>query len=415
MNPILPLQHFVPDGEARQMPDGRLYLYGSYDISGDSTWGSHVLHVFSTDDLIHWKDHGICLSSRDIIWANEDVLLYAPDCIYKNGKYYLYFCMADSTEGVAISDTPYGPFENPIPISCANGDSIDPAILIDDDGRAYYYWGQFSLRGVCLMDDMQTPDMDTFHSNIIDEKQHGFHEGISIRKRAGIYYLVYTDITRGKASCLSYATSDSPFGPFQKGGVIIDNMNCDPQTWNNHGCIAEFNGQWYVFYHRSSQNSRLNRRMCIEPIFFHEDGRIEEVVMTTQGSQLPLSGLEKISAGRACTVKNGVYIAPAPVQNCELLTHAVNGSWAAYRYIDFTSPSRFTITASSACHKCTLEVWADGQILGACKIDPTGSWNFWKTFTCEILPVNGTHTLYLVFVGADPLGRLADIKDFIFS
>ena len=86
MNPILPLTHFVPDGEARLMPDGRMYLYGSYDISGETTYCSDVLHVFSTNDLLHWTDHGICLQSSDIPWAKEGSLMYAPDCICKDGK-----------------------------------------------------------------------------------------------------------------------------------------------------------------------------------------------------------------------------------------------------------------------------------------------------------------------------------------
>lgn len=139
MNPILPLNHFVPDGEARLMPDGRLYLYGSYDISGETTYCSDVLYVFSTDDLIHWTDHGICLKSSDIPWAAEGSLMYAPDCIYQDGKYYLYFCMTNSYEGVAVSDTPYGYFTSPSPIPYADRLSIDPAVFIDDDGQAYYW------------------------------------------------------------------------------------------------------------------------------------------------------------------------------------------------------------------------------------------------------------------------------------
>ena len=70
MNPILPLKHFVPDGEAREMPDGRLYLYGSYDISGDYTYCSEVLHVFSTDDMINWDDHGVAFSCEDVPWEH---------------------------------------------------------------------------------------------------------------------------------------------------------------------------------------------------------------------------------------------------------------------------------------------------------------------------------------------------------
>lgn len=414
MNPILPLNHFVPDGEARLMPDGSFYLYGSYDISGETAYCSHKLHVFSTDNLIDWTDHGICLQSSDIPWAGDGELMYAPDCIYKDGNYYLYFCMTNAGEGVAVSDKPYGYFKNPVPVDYANGDSIDPAIFIDDDGQAYYYWGQFHLNGAKLNTDMHTLDLSTLKTALIDEKRHGFHEGASIRKRNGLYYLVYTDISRGQATCMSYAVSSSPLGPFKKGGVIIDNYGCDPMTWNNHGCIAEFKGQWYVFYHRSSQHSQFNRRMCIEPIYFDQNGWIHEVCLTTQGCEPALPSSGTIAAARACQMKNGLYITPDET-GCEILSHASNGCWAAYRYIEFNFPRKLKITAASLINGGTVEIWADDEVIGSCEVTPTGSWRQWQEFACELKPVGGTKTLYLVFHGANLGKRLMEIKELAFS
>lgn len=82
----------------------------------------------------------------------------------------------------------------------ADGDGIDPAVFIDDDGTAYYFWGQFQLRGGILTDDMTALIPESVKSNILTEHEHGFHEGASIRKRNGKYYLVYTDISRGRAT-----------------------------------------------------------------------------------------------------------------------------------------------------------------------------------------------------------------------
>ena len=414
MNPLLPIRHFVPDTEARVMPDCRLYLYGSYDISRETTYCSDILHVFSTDDLVHWTDHGAALRSQDIPWASEGHLLYAPDCIYQDGTYYLYFCMTGSYEGVAISDSPAGPFHHPVPITPADRDSIDPAVFIDTDGQAYYFWGQFHLRGSKLNPDMITLDVSTLNTCIIDEKNHGFHEGISIRKRNGIYYLLYTDISRGKATCISYAMSDSPLGPYKKGGVIIDNINCDPNTWNNHGCMAEYKGQWYVFYHRSSQNSKFNRRVCIEPIFFDERGYIAEVPMTSQGAEPPLSAGVPISAALACQMMHGLFISPAADNTTEILSHATNGSWAAYRYLSFDAPKSFSITAAAAINGGTVEIWADSLLLGSCLVTPTGGWDIYRTFRCPLTPVTGVKTLYLVFRGNDLKRRLMDVKEFCF-
>lgn len=413
MNPILPLKHFVPDGEARQMPDGRLYLYGSYDISGETAYCSDRLHVFSTGDMKEWKDHGVVLRVEDIPWAAEGGMLYAPDCVFKDGKYYLYFCMNNAQEGVAVSDTPYGPFRDPVPVMFANGDGIDPAVLVDDDGQVYYFWGQFHLRGARMMEDMRTLDMETCRSCVLDEKNHGFHEGACIRKYRGKYYLLYTDTSRGRATCLSYAVSDRPLGPYRKGGTVIDNIFCDPGTWNDHGSLAEFNGSWYIFYHRSSQNSQFNRRMCVEPVSFDREGKISEVPMTTQGCTGPITVPGRIEAGRACQVRNGVYIAPGG--GGEIITHAVSGSWAAYKYVDFREPGICAITASSATCGGRAEIWADQEKIGECRIDSTGSWDEFRSFSCPVKPTAGVKTLFLVFASDIPGSRLMDVKDIIFS
>lgn len=349
MNPLLPRYFFMPDAEARVMPDGRLYLYGSQDISGNNDYCSKEYHVFSTDDskLENWKDHGVSLSNikeNPGIPRYSDIKMYAPDGIYCNGKYYLYVCGSNSFEVVMESDAPEGPFVNARPIQGADGDGIDPAVFVDDDGQAYFFWGQFRLKGAKLKPDMATLDMDSLQCNILTEMEHGFHEGASIRKRGGKYYIVYTDISRGRATCLAYAMADSPLGPYKKKGVIIDNMYCDPQSWNNHGSIACYNGQWYVFYHRSSQNSIASRRVCAEPIYFNEDGTIQEVEMTSQGASSPIKSVEKIDASIACRLKGNVYIAPES-QGCDLdagvnevLVNVNHGNyiedWAEYRYID---------------------------------------------------------------------------------
>lgn len=116
-----------------------------------------------------------------------------------------------------------------------------------------------------------------------------------MRKRNGIYYYVYPCVFRnGRPTCLAYATSKSPLGPFQYRGIIIDNAKCDPESWNIHGSIEEFHGQWYVFYHRSSGNCRANRRLCVEKIFFNDDGTIGEVKMTSQGAGDPFALGEQI-------------------------------------------------------------------------------------------------------------------------
>lgn len=188
-NPILPLKYHVPDGEAHVMPDGRLYVYGSYDAL-DNTFCSQEYYAVSTEDMEHWTFHDdSAFRAQEVPWMGdpqakrypgidwthptpflqkmidampEEVkaaaaqmtddcgqgrkqeLLFAPDCIYRNGKYYLYFCMSDDSEGVAVSDRPEGPFKDPVQLPCGG---IDPAVFIDDDGQDTITGDRYLLMG----------------------------------------------------------------------------------------------------------------------------------------------------------------------------------------------------------------------------------------------------------------------------
>ena len=342
MNPILKENFCVPDVEARVMPDGRLYIYGSWDLYGNNAYCSHELHAFSTDDMENWVDHGVIFRNNNewkgIPWQ-KDALLYAPDAIYRDGKYYLYVCGNGNVEGVAVADTPIGPFSVAEKIEGADGDGIDPAVFIDDDGQAYYFWGQFHLRGAKLNKDMKTLDKSSVKTHILTEWEHGFHEGASIRKIGKKYYMLFTDISRGKATCLSYAIADYPLGPYKKCGVIIDNVYCDDKTWNNHGSIACFKGQWYVFYHRSSQNSTFNRRVCVEKIEFDEKGYIKEVEQTSQGASKSINALENVKASLVCKMMGGLYLESEGgrevLTKCGDVHYGSASDWAEYKYLDF--------------------------------------------------------------------------------
>jgi len=411
-NPILPIYIHIADPEAHIMPNGRVYVYGSWDQYDDDTFCSKEYRAISSDNMIDWIDHGISFDSSQVKWifdkekvrypkvgwevpspflqkirekklktkSDDDLeqkrvdkasiyksshlsldLLYAPDAIYRDGKYYLYFCAQDDSEGVAIADNPEGPFKNPVQLPC---EGIDPAVFIDDDGQAYYFWGQLRASGAKLKDNMVEFVEESIVNRIVTEEEHGFHEGSSVRKRKGVYYFVFTCIKRGKATSLAYATSKSIFGPYEYRGIIIDNDGCDPQTWNNHGSIEEVNGQWYVFYHRSSGNGKTRRRLCIEPIFFKEDGTIQEVLMTSQGAGRPFGIGEKIDAYRACHLSGSVYISPLK-NGYEGLTNIKEGDSALYRYVEWENPVYSILVEASGSGE--IEIYMD------CETEATGS------------------------------------------
>lgn len=422
MNPILPRQYYVPDVEARDWGDGRIYLYGSMDVEAHSFYCSRKYHVFSSDNMIDWVDHGQSFhNSRS--HSQKGHLLFAPDCIRKDGRYCLLYCGNSHSEGVAFSDDPGGPFGKGSPVAGADGDAIDPCGLVDDDGAVYYYWGQFELRGARLKDDLSGIDEATFNGSLLSEKKDGFHEGACIRKRNGIYYMVYTDTSRGKATSLGYAMSNSPLGPYEKKGIIIDNTGCDPNTWNNHGSIEPFNGQWYVFYHRSSNNSNFSRRVCVEPIFFNDDGTIDEVEMTTQGPTGPIPATTRIEAFRACLLSGKLYCSPIPTTrpdeiSVERLTWIHDGDWAVYKYLAFDGDlSRVTATIGSAVPDSVIEIRLDapdGPVCATLNVPETGGWTVWQHVEARLTTkVIGTHAVYLVF-RAGTRGRILDLLDFRF-
>jgi hypothetical protein len=398
LNPIIPSTGtFLCDPEGHQWADGKMYLYGSHDIRNDQVeaWGcSNNYHVYSSSDLITWTDEG-----QQFTWSS---VLYAPDCAYKGGTYYLYFCLTNGQEWVATSTSPKGPFTNGQQISGIS--EIDPAAFVDDDGQAYYAWGQGGHQIGRLNTDMKSLASSTIHASI---NSGNFHEGSSLDKRNGIYYLVFADISRnGRPTCLGYGTSTTPLGPYTYRGVIIDNYGSDPGVWNNHGSIAQFNGQWYVFYHRSSRNSVKNRRACCEKITFNADGTIPEVPMTSQGAEGPITASRQMEAEIACGLSGN-----ARMQDCseggEEIGGIQNGDYAIYRYINFGSGySGFTARVQKQSSAATIEIRLEtvsGTLAGTCSI-PAGSG--WATQTCSLSGATGTHTVYLKFTGGNGSGGL---------
>ena len=381
-NPVLPLEYHCPDGEPH-FAEGQLYVYPSFDIKPGS-YCSDMLYVPHSNDLSEWTVSGPAFTSSELDWPwtkcypaglneaeNYDELpdyisdylpkplkkimpfrlfksmvkgivslmwnkpqgrlLYAPDSVTVNGKSYLFFCTSDGCEGVAVSDDPAGPFTDPVKIVTDRTNTpisgIDPGVFVDDDGKAYLYWGQINSFGAELTEDMTKVKEDTIVKGLLTEKQHRFHEGSSMRKIGDTYYYIFADTHRGKPTALGYATSKSPLGPFEYQGIIVDNSGCDPESWNNHGSIECVNGQWYVFYHRSTGNSRYLRRMCAEPIFVDLNGLIKEVPVTSIGMGEPYRIGEPLYGYQACQVEN------AYIDNDKLVINKGRAK-VIYRYVD---------------------------------------------------------------------------------
>jgi len=405
-NPISPPGVYIADPAAHVWKDARLYVYGSVDES-TAYYCSHRHHVLSTDNMMDWTLHQDVFASKgenDQV-TYSDALLYAPDCQYRDGTYYLYYTLSSpmQTEGVATSKSPTGPFVKGTDIDLDGINQIDPAIFIDDDSTAYYIWGQFTAKMAKMKANMTEIDASTIRDNVLTEKEHFFHEGGYLVKRNGIYYFIYAHMGRaGRATCIAYATSDAPMGPYKYGGVIIDNDHSDPAVWNNHGSIVEFKGQWYVFYHRATHGSVMMRKACVEPIEFNPDGSITEVEMTSQGAGPPLQALEKIDAERACLVYGHVRIEAIASDN-EALMQIQNEDAAGYKYINFEQGvNKISIRVKPGESPGKIDLVLDypwSRPLAGIEVPAKDGNKEWITLEAPTSNAKGVHALWLRFSG----------------
>jgi arabinoxylan arabinofuranohydrolase len=284
---------YTADPSARVFND-TLYVFPSHDEDTATWFNMKDWHVFSTTNMQNWTDHGVIFSLNDISWADD--MAWAPDCIERNGKYYFYYPVEKSKIGVAVSDKPYGYFKDPLdsPLIHINStgvvchrDFIDPAVFIDDDGQAYLYMGQLVVNAIRL-----NIDMISFDGKVhLLEGTDDFFEAIWMHKYNGKYYLSYA----GKSGEIKYCISDSPLGPFEYKGIILQRMN----SGTNHHSIVEYKGQWYMFYHSSDLYFKNNpeveekfgwghkgsphpfrRSICFDKLYYNEDGTIKELIPT---------------------------------------------------------------------------------------------------------------------------------------
>ena len=281
------------DPSAHVWSDGKMYLYTSHDQECQADFHMKDWRTFSSSDLVNWTDHGPSLSVDDLTWA--DNYAWAPDAAYKNGKYYLVFPAGTgfkdrknpekSTKwmgiGVAISDSPTGPFKDAIGAPLWKTPyANDPSIFIDDDGKPYlyfhgknhdYYVAELADDLLSVKGKLQKMDMGGYEPKM---------EGPWVFKRNNLYYFTMPENNRE----LSYYTAKSPKGPWTYQAVFMEQEHQS----NNHHSIVEYKGQWILFYHRwikspVSDCDKRQRYTAAEYLYFNDDGTIQEVKRTKTG------------------------------------------------------------------------------------------------------------------------------------
>lgn len=287
-NPLF-THKFTADPAAMVYKDS-VFLYTGHDQAPRNVNGyqMHDWCCFSTSDMVNWTEHPVPLHVKDFAWARDDA--WASQVIERNGKFYWYVAVEHATIpgkaiGVAVSDSPSGPFKDARGSALVTNDmttvakhpwdDIDPTVMIDDDGQAWLFWGN----GICYYARLKA-SMTELDGPIQSLKLTGYTEAPWIHKHKNWYYLSYAS---GFPEKISYAMSRSITGPWDFKGVLNElagNSN------TNHQAIIDFKGKSYFIYHNgalAADAGSFHRSVCIDYVYYNHDGTIRPVVMTSQG------------------------------------------------------------------------------------------------------------------------------------
>ncbi len=451
-NPFV--QTWCTSDPAPMVHNGTMYVYTGHDEDGADFFWMQEWRVYSTQDMVNWTDHGSPLALESFSWADDRA--WASQCIERDGKFYWYICAHSKISGgmaigVAVSDSPTGPFRDAIgkPLF-ENGswDHIDPTVLIDDNGQAWLMWGNPQCYYLKLNRDMISYsgelgrlDMteEAFGGPMMSKREPGkkykdsYVEGPWLmqaplkygkKKNNGkpglpYYYLLYA--AGGVPEHISYSVAQYPEGPWTYMGEIMP--LCDTNSFTNHCGVAEFKGHNYFFYHTGKlpQGGGFGRSVAVEEFQFKEDGTFPTIMPTDEG----VKPIETFNPYRRVEAETMAFSKGVKTeQNDEVgvyVTDIHNGDYIKLQNVAFDNkiPRVFTARVASGLRGGQIEIRLDslgGKLLGTVNVPGTGGWEKWQTITLDLdystltdlnassrtlsgLDLPATADLYFVFKG----------------
>jgi hypothetical protein len=413
-NPIVQTNYTADP--APMLYEDRLYLYTSHDedVTVNNFFTMNDWRLYSTVDMANWTDHGSPAGYKSFSWGTGDA--WAPHGVPRNGKFYLYVPINNSTGskiGVLVSDHPEGPFTDPLGkalISSGSG-NIDPNVFIDADGQAYLYWGNPDLYYVKLNMDMVSyagsptkVSLTTagFGTRSNSDRATAYEEGPWFYKRDALYYLVYP--ADGTPEKISYTTSSGPTGPWMFGGDMMAKESGSGSSFTNHPGVIDYKGKSFFFYHNGALpgGGGYKRSVCIEGFTYGSDGKIPTIQPTKDGP-MPVATLDPFQQVEAETI---AFSSGLKTETCMdtgggiNVTSIGNGDYIKVKNVDFldgVTSFAARVTSSSADAKIELHLDSQtGTSLGTCDVSGASTWT---TKTCTVSGGAGKHDLFLKFTG----------------
>lgn len=403
-NPVVQ-SSFTPD-PAPVVFDGVLYFYCGEDSEEDNGFYNMTdWHCFSTTDMVNWLDHGVIMYPEDFEWA-EPGSAWAAQCIERNGKYYLYVTVTTDggrAIGVAVADSPTGPFKDALgkPLCGPDWAYIDPTVMIDDDGQAYLYFGNPTSYYCKLNEDMisldgkiMQHDMNFKSFGPMPNGGSSYVEGPWLYKRNDIYYLVYA--SNGVPEGIAYSTSDSPVGPWEYQGLI---MNPGSSTTIHPG-IIEYKGHDYFFYHGVLlPNGGWNKRStAIMEFDYGEDGSIPLIEHSIKGVE-QLENFDPFGKHEAETMSNSSGVKSVTSDKRVYIGSISDGDYIKLSGVDFEDGAKSFAANIYSNTKGRMELHLDSQYgkkIGTIDLDGSGKF---RDVSCALGTNSGVHDLFFTFTG----------------
>jgi arabinoxylan arabinofuranohydrolase len=416
-NPIV--QTYYTADPAPMVWGDTLYVYTGHDedVTVSNFFTMNDWRVYSTTDMVNWRDRGSPLSYKTFSWSGGKA--WAAQCAPRNGKFYWYVCAGIGTGGqpaigVAVSDKPTGPFKDPLgkALASKSWDDIDPTVFIDTDGQAYLFWGNPTLYWVKLNADMVSYS-GSINTTTMTTAQFGTRTGDATRattyeegpwffKRGSLYYMMFA--AGPLPETIGYSTSSSPTGPWTYRGQIMNNTTSG--SFTNHSGIVEFKGKGYFFYHTGKMvgGGGYKRSVAVESFDFKADGTIPLLPMTTTGPD-PIDSLDPYirQEGETMAFSSGLKTTGNDASGV-YVNSINNGDYIKLRSVDFTTAGakNFSATVGASASGGSIELHLDsqtGKLIGTLPVTGTGGMTTWKALTTSVTGATGLHDLFLVFKG----------------